>query len=111
MRESRSEARVLDRQAGVLGTDSTWARVCLNCVSGASASVIPSAAVEGHAVADATVTRNDGGARLSVVEKVGYGLGDTAANFIFQTMVMFQLAFYTDTFGITKLLLREPCWW
>jgi Na+/melibiose symporter-like transporter len=44
-----------------------------------------------------------GGARqrLSVVEKVGYGLGDTAANFIFQTMVMFQLAFYTDTFGIT----------
>lgn len=42
-----------------------------------------------------------GGQRLSVVEKVGYGLGDTAANFIFQTMVMFQLAFYTDTFGIT----------
>jgi len=41
------------------------------------------------------------GQRLSVVEKVGYGLGDTAANFIFQTMVMFQLAFYTDTFGIT----------
>ena len=39
--------------------------------------------------------------RLSVVEKVGYGLGDTAANFIFQTMVMFQLAFYTDTFGIS----------
>lgn len=38
--------------------------------------------------------------KLSVVEKVGYGLGDTAANFIFQTMVMFQLAFYTDTFGI-----------
>ncbi len=52
-------------------------------------------------MADATVTRTDGGARLSVVEKVGYGLGDTAANFIFQTMVMFQLAFYTDTFGIT----------
>jgi GPH family glycoside/pentoside/hexuronide:cation symporter len=39
--------------------------------------------------------------KLSVKEKVGYGLGDTAANFIFQTMVMFQLAFYTDTFGIT----------
>ena len=39
--------------------------------------------------------------KLSVVEKVGYGLGDMAANFIFQTMVMFQLAFYTDTFGIT----------
>ena len=39
--------------------------------------------------------------KLSIKEKVGYALGDTAANFIFQTMVMFQLAFYTDTFGIT----------
>lgn len=39
--------------------------------------------------------------RLSVKEKVGYGIGDAAANFIFQTMVIFQLAFYTDTFGIT----------
>ncbi len=39
--------------------------------------------------------------KLSVGEKMGYGLGDMAANFIFQTMVMFQLAFYTDTFGIT----------
>jgi GPH family glycoside/pentoside/hexuronide:cation symporter len=40
-------------------------------------------------------------ARLSVREKVGYSLGDTAANFIFQTMIIFQLVFYTDTFGIT----------
>ena len=39
--------------------------------------------------------------RLSIKEKIGYGLGDTAANFIFQTMVVFQLSFYTDTFGIT----------
>jgi sugar (glycoside-pentoside-hexuronide) transporter len=38
--------------------------------------------------------------KLSVVEKLGYGVGDMAANFIFQTMVMFQLVFYTDTFGI-----------
>ena len=38
--------------------------------------------------------------RLSVKEKIGYGLGDTAANFIFQTMVVFQLSFYTDTFGL-----------
>ena len=38
--------------------------------------------------------------KLSVKEKIGYGLGDTAANFIFQTMVVFQLSFYTDTFGI-----------
>jgi sugar (glycoside-pentoside-hexuronide) transporter len=39
--------------------------------------------------------------RLSVKEKIGYGIGDAAANFIFQTMVIFQLAFYTDTFGIS----------
>ncbi len=53
---------------------------------------------------DVTGTTGKGTAstqKLSVVEKVGYGLGDMAANFIFQTMVMFQLAFYTDTFGIT----------
>jgi GPH family glycoside/pentoside/hexuronide:cation symporter len=39
--------------------------------------------------------------KLTFKEKVGYSLGDTAANFIFQTMIMFQLVFYTDTFGIT----------
>lgn len=38
--------------------------------------------------------------RLSIKEKIGYGLGDTAANFIFQTMIVFQLSFYTDTYGI-----------
>jgi glycoside/pentoside/hexuronide:cation symporter, GPH family len=40
-------------------------------------------------------------AKISVTEKIGYGIGDAAANFIFQTMLVFQLAFYTDTFGIT----------
>jgi GPH family glycoside/pentoside/hexuronide:cation symporter len=44
-----------------------------------------------------TATESD---KLSIAEKIGYGVGDMAANFIFQTMVMFQLAFYTDTFGI-----------
>ena len=39
--------------------------------------------------------------KISVVEKIGYGMGDAAANFIFQTMLVFQLSFYTDTFGIT----------
>lgn len=39
--------------------------------------------------------------KLSVREKLGYSLGDVAANFIFQTLLVFQLAFYTDTFGIT----------
>ncbi|HEY5220438.1 MAG TPA: MFS transporter [Gemmatimonadaceae bacterium] len=43
----------------------------------------------------------DKSVRLSVLEKAGYGTGDAAANFIFQTMLVFQLSFYTDTFGIT----------
>lgn len=41
--------------------------------------------------------------KLPIKEKIGYALGDTAANLIFQTMVMFQLVFYTDTFGISAL--------
>ncbi|MGD1044608.1 MAG: MFS transporter [Bacteroidota bacterium] len=41
--------------------------------------------------------------KLPIKEKVGYALGDTAANLIFQTMVMFQLVFYTDTFGISAI--------
>ncbi len=39
--------------------------------------------------------------KLSFREKAGYGLGDGAANFVFQTMLIFQLGFYTDVFGIT----------
>ncbi len=39
--------------------------------------------------------------RLSFIEKAGYSLGDAAANFVFMTMILFQLNFYTDTMGIT----------
>ena len=39
--------------------------------------------------------------KLRVREKIGYGFGDAAANFVFQTMLIFQLGFYTDVFGIT----------
>jgi GPH family glycoside/pentoside/hexuronide:cation symporter len=39
--------------------------------------------------------------QLSAQEKIGYSLGDGAANFIFQTMMLLQLSFYTDTFGLT----------
>jgi glycoside/pentoside/hexuronide:cation symporter, GPH family len=39
--------------------------------------------------------------KLSVREKIGYGFGDAGANFVFQTMLIFQLGFYTDVFGIT----------
>lgn len=39
--------------------------------------------------------------KLSFTEKVGYSLGDMAANFIFQAMLALQLSFYTDTFGLS----------
>jgi GPH family glycoside/pentoside/hexuronide:cation symporter len=39
--------------------------------------------------------------RLPFWEKAGYGFGDASANFVFQTMLIFQLGFYTDVFGIT----------
>ena len=38
--------------------------------------------------------------RLSVKEKIGYGLGDTASNLYFQMFINFLLFFYTDVFGI-----------
>jgi GPH family glycoside/pentoside/hexuronide:cation symporter len=39
--------------------------------------------------------------RLSLAEKVGYGLGDTASNFVWALMMNFIMYFYTDIFGIT----------
>jgi len=39
--------------------------------------------------------------RLSLSEKLGYGVGDMAANFVFQAMLALQLNYYTDTFGLT----------
>ena len=41
--------------------------------------------------------------KLSVGEKIGYALGDMAANFIFQAMLALQLSFYTDTFGLSAV--------
>jgi len=38
--------------------------------------------------------------KLSFGEKVGYSLGDVAANLVFQMMMIFQLKFYTDVFGL-----------
>lgn len=37
---------------------------------------------------------------LSVVEKVGYSLGDAASNIYFQIFVTYMLIFYTDVFGL-----------
>jgi len=39
--------------------------------------------------------------KLPVGEKIGYALGDMAANFVFQAMLALQLDFYTHTFGLT----------
>ncbi|MBV8501959.1 MAG: MFS transporter [Paucibacter sp.] len=41
------------------------------------------------------------GHKLSFVEKAGYSAGDAAANLVFMTMVLFQLNFYTDVFGLS----------
>lgn len=38
--------------------------------------------------------------KISLKEKIGYGLGDTASNLYFQMFVNFLLFFYTDVFGI-----------
>lgn len=38
--------------------------------------------------------------KLSIVEKVGYSLGDLAANLIFQTLMTFLAFFYTDVYKI-----------
>lgn len=39
--------------------------------------------------------------KVSVVEKVAYGLGDMASNLFYQTFTLFLLYFYTDVFGIS----------
>ena len=41
------------------------------------------------------------GQKLSFLEKAGYSAGDAAANLVFMTMVLFQLNFYTDVFGLS----------
>ncbi|MEN8139461.1 MAG: MFS transporter, partial [Bacteroidota bacterium] len=38
---------------------------------------------------------------ISLKEKLGYGLGDTASNLVWQVLMIFQLYFYTDIFGIS----------
>ncbi|MFI5186855.1 MAG: MFS transporter [Chitinophagales bacterium] len=43
---------------------------------------------------------NTSNQKLSVLEKIGYSLGDLAANLIFQTLVTFLAFFYTDVYKI-----------
>ena len=39
--------------------------------------------------------------KISIKEKIGFGLGDTASNLFFQTFMLFLLYFYTDVYGIS----------
>jgi GPH family glycoside/pentoside/hexuronide:cation symporter len=47
------------------------------------------------------MTAPSGGMKLSFGEKFGYGLGDTASNFVWALMMNFIMYYYTDIFGIT----------
>jgi len=49
--------------------------------------------------------------RLSFVEKAGYSAADAAANFVFMTMILFQLNFYTDVFGLTASAAAAVLLW
>lgn len=44
---------------------------------------------------------------LSVREKLGYSLGDLAANLIFQTLITYLAFFYTDVYRPLLLLRRQ----
>lgn len=39
--------------------------------------------------------------RIRPLEKIGYGLGDTASNVVFQMVMLYLAFFYTDVFGIS----------
>lgn len=39
--------------------------------------------------------------KLPFIEKAGYSAADAAANLVFMSMILFQLNFYTDVFGLT----------
>ena len=42
-----------------------------------------------------------GNNHVSIGEKIGYGLGDTAANLVWRTLMVFLPIFYTDVFGLS----------
>lgn len=42
-------------------------------------------------------------AKIGIREKIGYGMGDAAFNFVWMTFIYFGTYFYTDVFGISAL--------
>ncbi|GGA85023.1 MFS transporter [Neiella marina] len=58
---------------------------------------------------------DDSSHQLKWTEKLGYGLGDSAFNFVWMTFIYFQVYFYTDVFGLSaaavgSLLLLTRIW-
>jgi Na+/melibiose symporter-like transporter len=49
--------------------------------------------------------------KIPFVEKLGYSAADAAANFVFTTMILFQLNFYTDTVGLTASAAAAILFW
>ena len=56
--------------------------------------------------------------KLSIKEKLAYGLGDTGSNIVFQVVIIYMMFFYTDVFGISAaaagtlmLVRRSNCFW
>jgi Na+/melibiose symporter-like transporter len=66
-------------------------------------------------IAPMNQSKPDSSQPLSFLEKAGYSCADSAANFVFMTMVLFQLNFYTDVFGLTAsaaaMILLWPRLW
>ncbi len=56
-------------------------------------------------------TANNNTQKLSVVEKIGYSLGDLSANLIFQTLVSFLAFFYTDVYRIPADTAAKIIFW
>ena len=75
--------------------------------------------LESNANESATVsetgTEPNSNEKISFIEKVGYGLGDTASNFYWKFFEFFLMFFYTDVFGISAksagtMLLVSRIW-
>ncbi|MBX3433219.1 MAG: MFS transporter [Pirellulales bacterium] len=48
--------------------------------------------------------------RLPISEKIGYGLGDCAANFVFMTQMMFLFDFYTNVLKLSAFTVGTIFW-
>jgi glycoside/pentoside/hexuronide:cation symporter, GPH family len=74
-----------------------------------------SASLEKSPVENSNPPMRGAAVKLSFFEKAGYSCADSAANFVFMTMVLFQLNFYTDVFGLSAtaaaMILLWPRLW